>query len=243
MNKFCLAVFSLLLCSSLSQAAVSIDINGERRQYSENPRLAAVLQPYALKQQWYWPAAALYRTDSQRAEVLRQQLLQLANEIAQQSDDAPLRDSLALLQAQLNQWQLAERITIALDYDAATVQSALNPRFDNGSYRIQLKRRPVVVHIAGAVKRALSVPHSSASHVSVYTQDHQFSYAADTSRLAIVQPDGRIVIAGISYWNSEHIEAMPGAQLLVLFKEPLFDQRFARLNTLLQQLAVHRILP
>ena len=243
MNKLCFATLSLLLCSCLSQAAVSVDVNGERRDFSNNPRLTEVLQPYALQQQWYWPAAALYQTDSQRAEALRQQLLQLASEIAQQSDDAPLRDSLALLQAQLNQWQLADRIKLPLDYDAATVQPALNPRFDNGSYRIVLKRRPAVVHIAGAVKRSLSVPHISAGPVAAYVADNPMTYGADHSRLIVVQPDGRIITAGIGHWNSEHIEAMPGAQLLVLFAEPLLDARFAQLNALLQQLAAHRILP
>lgn len=243
MNKLCFATLCLLLCSSLSQAAVSLDINGERSDYPHNPRLAEVLQPYALQQQWYWPAAALYQTDSQRAEALRRQLLQLATEIAQQSDDAPLRDSLALLQAQVNQWQLADRVKLTLDYDAATIQPALNPRFDNGSYRIVLKRRPVVVHIAGAVKRSLSVPHISAGAVARYVADSPMLYGADHSRLVVIQPDGRIVAAGISHWNHEHIEAMPGAQLLVLFAEPLLDARFAKLNALLQQLAVHRILP
>ncbi|MEH8015816.1 capsule biosynthesis GfcC family protein [Rheinheimera muenzenbergensis] len=243
MNKPLLFTLGLLFCSNLSLAKVTVDINGERRQYSEAPRLAEVLQPYALKQQWYWPAAALYRTDSQYAQSLRRELISLAAEIAQQTDDKSLSDALALMQAQVNQWQLAERIVIPLDYDAATVQAALNPRFDAGDYRIVLGRRPGVVHIAGAVKRALSVPHNSASHVAVYAQPDHFSYAADASKLAVVQPDGRIVIAGISSWNSQHVEAMPGAQLLVLFTQPLLDKRFARLNALLQQLAVHRILP
>ncbi|GAB2921981.1 capsule biosynthesis GfcC family protein [Rheinheimera gaetbuli] len=241
-NRY-LATLCLLLCSSLSQAAVSIDVNGERRDYPHNPRLAEVLQPYALTQPWYWPAAALYQTDSQHAQVLRQQLLQLATEIAQQSDDALLRDSLALLQAQVNQWQLADRVNLALDYDAATIQPALNPRFDNGSYRIVLKRRPVVVHIAGAVKRSFSVPHISAGAVARYVADSPMIYGADRDRLMIIQPDGRVIAAGISHWNHEHIEAMPGAQLLVLFAEPVLDGRFARLNALLQQLAAHRILP
>jgi hypothetical protein len=58
-----------------------------------------------------------------------------------------------------------------------------------------------------------------------------------------VQPDGRVIKAGISYFNRSNTEAMPGAQLLVLFTEPMLDQRFSTLNTLLQQLAVHRILP
>lgn len=241
-NRY-LATLCLLLCSSLSQAAVSIDVNGEQRDYPHNPRLAEVLQPYALTQPWYWPAAALYQTDSQRAETLRQQLLQLATEIAQQSDDALLRDSLALLQAQVNQWQLADRVNLALDYDAATIQPALNPRFDNGSYRIVLKRRPVVVYIAGAVKRSFSVPHISAGAVARYVSDGPMIYGADRDRLMVIQPDGRVIAAGIGHWNHEHIEAMPGAQLLVLFAEPLLDGRFARLNALLQQLAAHRILP
>lgn len=243
MNKYWFAALGVLLCSTLAQAAVTVDVNGDRRQYSENPRLVEVLQPYALQQQWYWPAATLFRTDTQHAEQLRRQLLRLATELAQQSDDAPLRDSLALLQAQVNKWQLADRVNIALDYDAATVKPTLNRRFDSGSYRLQLTRRPVSVHVSGAVKRAFSAPHIGAGPVAAYVVNVQMLSGADQSQLAVVQPDGRIVKAGISYWNDSHVEAMPGAQLLVLFAEPLLDNRFATLNALLQQLAVHRILP
>src|SRR5690606_26416257 len=153
MNKAKIAALALLLCCGVSQAGVNIDINGQRRSYSDNPRLAEVLQPYALQQQWYWPAAALYRTDTQQAEKLRRQLLTLATELAQQSDDARLRDSLALMQAQVNQWQLADRVSISLDYDAATVVPVANPRFDAGSYRLVLQRRPNSIFIAGAVRR------------------------------------------------------------------------------------------
>ena len=147
------------------------------------------------------------------------------------------------MQAQVTQWQLAERIVVPIDYDAATVQMALNPRLDSGSYRLLLKRRPVDVHLIGAVKREFSVPHNGARHVAVYIQSEQFSPSADHSRVVIVQPDGQLSVAGIDSWNSQHIEAMPGAQLLVLFSEPMLDKRFATLNHLLQQLAVHRILP
>lgn len=243
MNKYWLAVLSVLLCSTLAKAAVTVDANGERRQYNENPRLVEVLQPYALQQQWYWPAASLFRTDTSKAEKLRRELLALATEISQQTDDASLSESLALLQAQVNSWQLADRVTIVIDYDAATAKPALNPRFDSGRYVLQLSRRPVMVHIGGAVKRSITTTHLSASPVSAYAVNTVMTTGADRSQLAVVQPDGRIVKAGISYWNENHVEAMPGAQLLVLFAEPLLDKRFATLNTLLQQLAVHRILP
>ena len=243
MNKYALLALILMLCSGLSQAKVSVEVNGERRDYLQAPRLTDVLQPYALKQQWYWPAAALYRVDSDRPQQLRRELITLAADMARQTDDNALRNALTLLQAQVNQWQLAERIVMPIDYDAATVQTALNPRFDAGSYRLVLQRRPVVVHLAGAINRALSVPHNGASHVAVYLQQHPFSSAADQSRVAVVQPDGNVIIAGIASFNSKHVEAMPGAQLLVLFAEPMLDTRFATLNHLLQQLAVHRILP
>lgn len=243
MSKSKVAALALVLCSGLSQADVNVDINGQQRSYSDNPRLADVLKPYALQQQWYWPAAALYRTDTQRAEKLRRQLLTLATELAQQSDDAQLRDSLALMQAQVNQWQLADRVSISLDYDAATVVAALNPRFDDGSYRLALQRRPGSVLIAGAVRREVSTPHLGASDASAYLASAKMTPGADHERVAIVQPDGRIIQTGISYFNRSHTEAMPGAQLLVLFAEPLLDERFSTLNTLLQQLAVHRILP
>lgn len=243
MSKAMIAAVALLLCCGVSQAEVNVDINGQRYSYTDNPRLAEVLKPYALQQNWYWPAAALYRTDTQRAEKLRQQLLTLATELAQQSDDAQLRESLALLQAQVNQWQLADRINISLDYDAATVVPALNPRFDAGSYRLVLQRRPNTVFIGGAVRREVSVPHLGASDVAAYTASIKMTPGADSEQLAIVQPDGRILKAGVSYFNRSNTEAMPGAQLLVLFTEPMLDQRFSTLNTLLQQLAVHRILP
>ncbi|HEY9041754.1 MAG TPA: capsule biosynthesis GfcC family protein [Rheinheimera sp.] len=243
MSKSKVAALALMLCSGLSLADVNVDINGQQRSYSDNPRLADVLKPYALQQQWYWPAAALYRTDTQQAEKLRRQLLALATELAQQSDDAQLRDSLALLQAQVNQWQLADRVNIRVDYDAATVVPALNPRFDTGSYRLVLQRRPNTVFVGGAVRREVSVPHLGASDVAAYTASIKMTPGADSEQLAIVQPDGRIIKAGISYFNRSNTEAMPGAQLLVLFTEPMLDQRFSTLNTLLQQLAVHRILP
>ena len=72
MSKAMIAAVALLLCCGVSQAEVNVDINGQRYSYTDNPRLADVLQPYALQQNWYWPAAALYRTDTQRAEKLRQ---------------------------------------------------------------------------------------------------------------------------------------------------------------------------
>lgn len=243
MNKQVIFALFLFLTSGLSQANVTVEVNGEQRNYTQPPRLTEVLQPYALQQQWYWPAAALYRLNSQRAENIRRELVALADEIGQQTHDKALRESLALLQAQVTQWQLAERIVVPIDYDAATVQMALNPRLDSGSYRLLLKRRPVDVHLIGAVKREFSVPHNGARHVAVYIQSEQFSPCADHSRVVIVQPDGQLIVAGIDSWNSQHIEAMPGAQLLVLFSEPMLDKRFATLNHLLQQLAVHRILP
>ncbi|MEO3678862.1 capsule biosynthesis GfcC family protein [Rheinheimera sp. FR7-31] len=243
MNRNWIVSVTMLVLSSISHAKVTVKVNGEQHNYEERPRLTEVLQPYALQQRWYWPAAALYRIDSQRAEHIRRDLVVLGEEILQQTDDTALQDALKLLLLQVNQWQLAERIFIPLDYDAASVQVSLNPLFDAGSYSVMLKRRPTMVHIAGAVSRSVSVPHNSASHVKVYLQEEQFSHGADRSRVAVVQPDGRVIIAGTESWNSEHVEAMPGAQLLVLFAEPLLDKRFATLNNLLQQLAVHRIFP
>jgi hypothetical protein len=232
-----------LLLAVPAQASVTVTVNTEQRQFDTNPRLSEVLQPYALQQPWYWPAATLYRTDSTKPELLRQQLLQLLDAMAQQATQQELQQALASLRAQLLSWQLAERIVLPLDYDAVRVRAELNPRLDSGHYLIQLKPRPQAVHVSGAVQQARSVVHRGVTPVADYLTDIGVLAAADSSKVVVVQADGRVISAGIAYWNRHLVEAMPGAQILLLFAEPITDNRFAQLNSMLQQLALHRILP
>lgn len=247
MSKVSLLLLALIFVIN-ANAAVTVTVNTDTRRYDTNPRISEVLQPYALQQPWYWPAATLYRTDSNKPEQLRQRVLQLLNTLGQQTSDLGLRETYASLGTELLSWQLAERVVLAIDYDAARVKPELNPRLDDGEYLLQLKLRPEQVYLTGGIAQSGAVPHKAGAPVKEYLASAKLLNGADSSQLAVVQTNGQVQIAGVSYWNLEQIEAMPGAQLLVLFAPPLLDRLTAdsnitQLNTLLQQLAVYRILP
>lgn len=235
---------TVALWSSVSAAQVAVQINGTDFQFTGNPRLSEVLAPVALQAKWYWPASALYKLDGNQPVMQQQQLLKNINELKQQyATDSDVFAALVSVERQVAAWQLAERVIMPMDYDFARLRQNLNPRFDNGNYLLKLLPRPQVVHVFGAVQRAVAVTHQSSAAVSHYLPDIERSTLAADHEVIILQPDGSRLAAGIAYWNQQHIEVMPGAQLFIPFKAQLFGREFARLNEQLEQLAMHRILP
>ncbi|MGP9801353.1 capsule biosynthesis GfcC family protein [Rheinheimera sp. NSM] len=232
------------LLSCVSQAQVTVQINGADFQFAGNPRLSDVLAPAALQAKWYWPASALYKLNSNQPVMLQQQLLKNIIELRQQyAADSEVFTALVSVERQVEAWQLAERVAIPMDYDFARLRPGLNPRFDNGNYLLKLQLRPQVVHVFGAVQRAVAVTHQSSAAVSHYLPDIERSNLAADHEVIILQPDGSQLAVGVAYWNQQHVEVMPGAQLFIPFKAQLFSREFARLNEQLEQLAMHRILP
>jgi hypothetical protein len=235
---------SAALMSFAGMTQVNVQINGAEYNYADNPRLAEVLAPVALQAKWYWPAATLYKLSSNTAQIQREQLLQTLVDIkARYSANTELQTVLASIERQVKAWHLAERVTTPVDYDFARLREQMNPRFDSGSYLLKLPLRPQVVQVFGAVQREVAVTHQSSAPVSHYLPDIERSPLASDDEVILLQPDGSRLAVGVAYWNRQHIEAMPGAQLYIPFKTQLFSADLALLNQQLEQLAMHRILP
>lgn len=237
-------VFGALSVTVPVCATVQVDVNGERFQFDGNPRMNEVLAPVALQQHWYWPASSLYKLDSTEPEQLRQKILQQIAELKQYyQTDEDLVSTLQSIERQVIGWRLAKRILTPVDYDLARIQPQYNPRFDEGHYLLQLKLRPNSIYVFGAVSHASSVTHRGAIPVADYLSAVAVATAADSEQLTLLQTDGTVRTAGTEYWNREHIEAMPGAQLFVPVKTKLFDAQLQQLNKDLPNLATHRVLP
>ena len=244
-NKILQALCGTILLASWSAcAAVTVDINSERFQFDSNPRLNEVLAPVALQQKWYWPGAALFRLDNKEPYLLRQKVLeQIVKLKLYYHSDKELLTTLLSIEQQVKSWQLAKRINQQVDYDLAKVLPQHNPRFEDGRYLIQLSLRPTEVYVFGAIESPVVLPHQGATPIAEYLALIQLPAAADTDQITVLQPNGYILHAGSEYWNKDNTEAMPGAQLFIPFKTALLNSKFERLNQLLSELAIHRVLP
>lgn len=226
--------------NAVNEATVNIEINHQHFAFITEPRLAEVLAPVALKQNWYWPATKLYRLNSLEVEQQRTAVLAQLQTL-QDTFKPPLQQELAALQLQIKNWQLAKRIVIPVDYDLARVQQPFNPRFQSGSYKLQLVNRPDTVLFWGATVKPVVVTHSGATAVSDYLPSIVRSDFADKSYVYIIQPDGRIIEVGVAAWNQQHIEAMPGAQVYIPFADSWFGADMNSLNKSILELALHRV--
>ena len=224
----------------VDNAAVSVEINNSIYTFENNPRLAEALAPVALQQSWYWPASTLSRLNSSRPEQQRQAVIQQLEALQGKAGPA-LQQQFAALQSQISSWQLAERILIPIDYDLARAKAPFNPRFEPGSYKLQLVARPEQVQFWGAVLRPIAVAHSGATAIAAYLPAVEHSAFADKSVVYLIQPNGSIAEVGVAGWNQQHTEAMPGAEVFIPFATGWFSKDINKLNQDLLALALHRV--
>ena len=235
----CSIFLYLLLTVFCAQAKVSVQINQEIFNFPENPRLVEVLFPALAGKQWYWPASALYRLNSSRAENQRNQIIKKLESI-QLSLNSENSIQVTYLIEQIKQWSLADRIDIPIDYDAAQLDSNSNPRFENGEYRLELKLRPTTANIFGLNKQTViidlsnsSCAHSSIQQLVAELVNKDFAY--------IIQPNGVTKKIGIAYWNKGCTELMPGSQIYLPLPESQFSKKNRLLNEQIVALAKNRI--
>lgn len=226
---------------SQPQPLVTVTVNQQQLQFTYLPRLSDVLAPLAMQQNWYWPAAALYKY-SEQPERLRNKFLADLNLLLQ--DASPqLQLTLRSLRQQVVSWQLAERISQPIDYDIARIRSSANPTFDAGSYQLHLVTRPTTVMVIGAVVKPGKLSHQAASPIVDYIKQLSLLPAADTNNVVVITASGEVQPLAVGYWHKQHIELMPGATMLILLTPGLFNNQIVQLNSQLTELARHRVLP
>ncbi|WP_339898310.1 capsule biosynthesis GfcC family protein [Paraglaciecola polaris] len=238
-----LAALAACFLSAELRAEVTLTWGDESYTYPSSVRLSDALAPLADQNNIYWPAAALYQSNSE-IEKTRQALLDNLNIIKKRfsADDTSLLSATDQLMQVVSSWQVAKRSPIAIDIDLARIQPAKNPLLIDGRYILGAGPRSKTVFIFGAVEQTLVVAHQPHTDVSEYVASSARISAANQDYVYIIQTDGRVILAPSAYWNKHHQEAMPGSMLFVPFNESLFHPEFERINTLLVSLATNRVL-
>lgn len=227
--------------SDTPQTMITVTINQQQFQFQSLPRLTEVLAPVALQQDWYWPASSLYKHTT-RPEQLRYQTLVLLDRLQQDAPPA-LQSTWQMLKEQITGWQLFERVNLPIDYDVARIRPAANPAFDPGDYHMRLVTRPTKIVVMGAVANPGMLNHQAAGSLVDYIEQLSFLAVADRNNVVVITPDGNVQHLKTGNGRQQHIELMPGATLLIVTKNGLFSDQRETFNSLLTELARHRVLP
>jgi len=231
---------SLFVFSHLCMANVSVDINQKNFNFNSQPRLSEVISNVAHEADWYWPAAKLYKLDTQDAPHLRDEIVTKLK-LLQLSLSEERSIKISDLIEQINSWQLADRILIRLDYDLVQTNAQFDPLFDTGSYRLDLLERPRLINFFGLIEQASSAKLNTNQCIADYIHE-QFSVLLNKDYIYVVQPNGHTFKAGIAYWNASCVEIMPGSQIYIPLDESQFSAENRELNKKIVKLALNRIL-
>lgn len=236
-------LFLLLLVSvsATASADVRIDINNQVFRYQEPVRLSQVLAPVASNQQWYWPATRVYDltadVESQRAEVISL-IDALTVELAPKDERAI---GLRTLRQQIENWKLAKRIKVPVNYDVARLDISHNPELQHGAYKLSLTTRPNTVHISGLVKMPGAYEYRAMASGFQYTQAVPLREDAEPDFVYVISPDGDIRRLDTAYWNRDYASIMPGSQIIVPVFSYLLTPSLSELNEKVAALAVNRV--
>lgn len=238
------SIFLFCCLAARAFATVEVQINQQQFSYSDPVRLAQVLEPVSGSRDWYWPASAIYSTDDDSAEQLRNQLLsQLTMLKADMEPSDSVYKVLSSIEMQVKAWKLATRVVRPINYDAARLNSAENPQLNHGSYLIRLMTRPDSVHLVGAVTRSGDYAHKSQVSTPDFLSSVSMMNGAEHDFVYVISPSGDVSRVGIAYWNGTYNQLVPGSQVIVPVFSSIFSPSLAKFNDNLAQLAVHRVLP
>tara|TARA_R110000868_G_scaffold344007_1_gene604980 strand:+ start:1297 stop:2016 length:720 start_codon:yes stop_codon:yes gene_type:complete len=234
-----LIVFYLLSTAFFAQAKVSIQVNHEMFYFAENPRLVDILSEVTGDNPWFWPASRLYRLNSSEAEQQRNDIVSELKFISI-SANKELIEQIHTLINEIQQWPLADRVDIIIDYDAAQMNANNNPRFENGDYLLELSLRPTATRIFGLSLPSLPVNMSDDQCAHHYIQNKNIKLANYDSAY-IIQANGQTKKIGIAYWNQKCVELMPGSEIYLPLPESQFSEKYRTLNQKIAMLAKNRI--
>jgi hypothetical protein len=226
-----------------SMAAVTVTVDQEQYEFTNEPRLVEVLAPFANKQSWYWPSATLFQVDNNELEKTRQLLISNLSAVIKryQAENPNLVPALKQLKKTITDWRLARRLPIKIDYELARISAAANPLLPQGKYFLELTERNNTVQLFGAINKTSLTPHLGHTDVSHYITDQIRTDLANQDYAILIQADGRKMEATVAYWNKTHQEVMPGSQLFVPFKQSLFQPEFTTINQQIITLALNRL--
>lgn len=230
----------IILWSTFSIAKVEITISDKTYTYNQNPRLADVLMPVHLEQEWYWAAAAIFDLKSNSTASIRTAAVAELAQFAH--SDKTNKIDYQILIDQIKSWQLATRVVSEIDYEIARIRLDKNPLFEDGKYLISLSTRPKYIHVNGATTKQINLSYEENSCIEHYLNQITVLDVASDDYVYVIQPNGNIRTVGIAYWNKQCTMIMPGSQIYVPIKESILFSDTAKLNNTVASLLSNRIL-
>lgn len=227
MKSNCLLTHGLvavLLLIAMPLKAATITANQDTHlSFSQPPRLSEAVLAVAQSQQRvlddvYWPAAGLYRKDSQNADRIAD-LQPVRHQIT--VNTGKTQQQWKRLYRTLTQLTVAERINRNIDPDFTRITPAANPLL-NGTWHLQLPHRPTTIMVLGDVKQPGEYAFTERQSVRRYLEQA----GAETigiSQALIIMPSGERSHVPIAYWNERHQDLLPGSIIYLPLPEKAID--------------------
>lgn len=232
--KFASRALVASLCGcvfSFSAYAANITLVNQELEltYPSSVRLEQVLNdthkvlgysPYAL-------GAVLTNTNKQSDVVaLKQQVFSQLDELANAESTE--------LKAQLSSLNYVAREFINLDLDWVRVKPKHDPLL-GGAYQLRIDKIPTTFRVIGLVPKQQSISLEGISlkddkHLDSYLEPLEHFKSGDISHPYLIQPDGHVIEANLSYWHEERYYPAPGAIVFIGYKNaPELNQQIAQL--------------
>ncbi|GAA0856128.1 capsule biosynthesis GfcC family protein [Aliiglaciecola litoralis] len=234
-----LLTINIMVLSMSSNAAVEVTLNETDYSFGVNPRLSDVLAPVAFEEDWYWPASRLFKRSSNASEAMRSQVIALLAENG--ISESKYKATYQSIINQIKNWQLADRITITIDYELARISAKHNPRVESGQYQLILSKRPSTLHVFGAVETPVEIIYQNNTCIEDVVSQMKLAEHADPSFVYLISPQGKVQKTPVAYWNKTCVLAMPGSMVYVPLQESAFFPSNNDVNQKVAELAVNRI--
>ncbi|SON51023.1 capsule biosynthesis GfcC D2 domain-containing protein [Vibrio tapetis] len=227
--KFASRALSASLCGcvfSFSAYAANITLvnQGLELTYPISVRLEQALNdthkvlgysPYAL--------GAVLTNPSKQNDVI-----ELKQQVFSQLDDLASAESTEL-KTQLSTLNYVAREFIHLDLDWVRVKPKHDPLL-NGTYQLRIGKMPTTFQVMGLLPKPQSIDLKGNVHLGSYLEPLEHFKAGDINHPYLIQPDGNVIEANLSYWHNERYYPAPGALVFIGYKNnPELNQQIAQL--------------
>jgi len=133
------------------------------------------------------------------------------------------------LKSQLEKLTYVAREFISLDQDVVRIKRKQNPMLE-GHYHLRVSQMPSTIQVVGLIPRPQSLVLQTGDSVERYLEPLECFNAGDMDRPYIIQPDGEVMHANLSYWHGRHYYTAPGALIYIGFKaNPELNNQVAEL--------------
>lgn len=247
LSKFFL-VAGIMAVSAVNAATpvVLVEHQGKYQGYFDQPRLGLVVTQLNTSASLYWPAARLFKTDTETKLKLDQQRQHLLSQLAQlrrefqQDEELQLAASVEKLEKDISAWELAGNMNLPLDPDRVRVKKSLNPLLSKGQYKIIVNTRPIELTVEGLAVEQMT-PLLNAVPVDTYLDIVSILEGGSRSFVYILPASGGFQIAKTGLWNNSYQEVSPGTVLFIPFEQRNLPGAFSDINEQIVELLLHKV--